>query len=80
MSNLSTAIVAALDLGASFLQHDPRPQQAAKAFYETLSADRLDELVEALWLVIEHPSATSTEVLQAWHIMQVLKGCRRYAL
>ncbi|MFC4172386.1 hypothetical protein ACFOYU_09975 [Microvirga sp. GCM10011540] len=80
MYDLSTAIAAALDLGAGFLEHDARPQQAAQAFHQSFAADRLDELVEALWVIIEHPSATSTEVLQAWHVMQVLKASRRYAL
>ncbi|WP_262265523.1 hypothetical protein [Microvirga yunnanensis] len=80
MSDLSTAIVNALDLGAGFLEHDERPAAAAQAFYQTLGADRLDALVEALWVIIEHPSAQATEVLQAWHVMQVLKGCRRYLL
>ncbi|UVF18476.1 hypothetical protein HPT29_018565 [Microvirga terrae] len=78
MSNLSTAIVAALDLGASFKEHDPRPAEAAQGFYETLGADHLDALVETLWLIIEHPRATATQVLEAWHLLQVLKNMRRH--
>jgi hypothetical protein len=78
MSNLSTAIVNALDLGAGFKEHDPRPAAAAQAFYEHLGAERLDELVDALWVIIESPKASATQVLEAWHTLQLLKGCRRY--
>jgi hypothetical protein len=78
MPDLSTTIVAALDLGAGFRQHDERPAQAAQAFYEGLGADRLDALVDALWVIIECPSATATQVLDAWHVMQALKSHRRH--
>lgn len=80
MGDLSTTIVAALDLGAAFREHDERPAAAAQAFCEGLGQDRLDTLVEALWIVIEHPRATATEVLTAWHVMQCLKGHRRHLL
>ena len=78
MGDLSTTIVAALDLGAAFQDRDARPAAAARVFYEHLGADRLDELVNALWIVIEDPRAQATEVLQAWHTLQALKSYRRH--
>lgn len=77
MGDLSTTIVAALDLGAAFQDRDARPAAAARAFYEHLGADRLDELVNALWIVIEDPRA-GDRVLQAWHTLQALKSHRRH--
>ncbi|MBM1170187.1 hypothetical protein [Microvirga arabica] len=78
MHDLSTTIVAALNLGAGFREHDERPQQAAQAFFESLGQDRLDTLVETLWGIIEHKASTATQVLEAWHVMQCLKSHRRH--
>ncbi|MBM6579423.1 hypothetical protein ILT44_04440 [Microvirga sp. BT689] len=78
MANLSTAMVCALDLGEAFREHDERPQRAAQAFLDDLSVARLDELVAAMWIVIEHPSARAPEICEAWRIMCTLKSGRRY--
>jgi hypothetical protein len=76
VGDLSTALVEAAVLADAFEQHDPRPRQAAQEMYAHLSRDRLDALVDSLWLIVEHPSTRPQDILACWHVMRSLKAAR----
>ena len=68
----------ALDLGDAFKQHDVRVLHAAQDLVYLFTRDALDAMVEALWLVIDHPASSVEQICDAWHTIRDLKDKRRY--
>jgi len=64
------AVAQAAVLAVGFRALDPRPLAAAQAAWTDPSAQRLDELVAALWVIVEDPRARAEEIVETWHCMR----------
>ncbi|WP_445500647.1 hypothetical protein [Microvirga sp. G4-2] len=71
------AVAQAAVLAAGFRLLDARPLAAAQAAWTDPSAQRLDELVRALWVIVEDLRAQAEEIVETWHCMRNLNLARR---